>query len=360
MSEKKWGYRKALVGLFGACAMCSVLVTQFGEDLATQSLDDFAKEKDIPMRVFDGLPHKDSTRVYHKNLAGFFYDAGHLTWTSAEMSSRAIISNDERYILRGVVKGITATAVYPFVVTMQVVNNLIGGDLNAYALPGISANDTCYINPPEEMTLTSFINQFTDIPQEHLSDISDEVSPTVPIMVHEAEHCNLVLEETLKERDLASFTTGGESNADNQYMKIHKTVYPQSDMDKIFFYTRAVSLFSREHVFDGGHATSLNVDAYLSGVKMPSREQAYHNYNHLNELIKKELLDFESDDEGAYYQASYKAVQKILRDSDELTPFMRRAAEIYIEGVEYLADKSPLFTVPDVPPKTQALQGPSV
>ena len=360
MSNKRKIVGKPLTALFCASAAASILLTQLGEGVSTQSLEEFARDKDIPMQVFEDLPHKDHTRVYRDNIAGFYYDVGHNTWTTADLLSKQIVSNDERIYLRATVKVGSSVLIYPATLAMQLLGNLVAGDLNAYAIPGVSSADTCYINPPGDMTLVSFIHQFTDIPEEHLSDITDEVAPIVPIMAHEAEHCNLVLGETFKERGLKSFTTGGESNADNHYMKMHKSIYPQSNMDKSFFYTRAVSLFSRENIFDGGHATSLNVDAFLNGVEMPSREQAYYNYGHLNELIKKELLDFESDDDGAYYQAAYQAVQKLLRESDELTPFMRRAAEIYLEGVEYLADKSPLFTTSATPHKAQVLQGPLV
>lgn len=353
----KAALKRPLVSIFGACAICSVLSTQLAEPLAVQDLDDYAADNGIPHQVFEGIPYQDNIKVYRNNPAGFFYDAGVSSYRTTKYMSHQLFEDEDSNFARGAVSVPIIALMYPVTVVNQVIGNIFGGDLNAYALPGYTESGTAYINPPGDMTVKEFIHQFTNIPEEHISDIEDEVAPLIPIMAHEAKHSELILSKTAKERGLNSFVLGGEVEADNHYMSVHDDVFPNSDMDKIFFYTRAVSLFSRESIFDAGHATSLNVDAFLKGEDQPTREQAYYNYGHMNELIKKRLIDFDSEDEGEYYQAVYNAVKDILENEETVTPLMRRTGELYLEGVEYIADKSPLFKAPKPQLKTQASFG---
>jgi hypothetical protein len=364
MEVLKYARKISLAKTFAAAALCSLISIYVAEPLAVQDLDDYAQDNNIPTEVFDGLPYKDQTKVYRKNLAGFFYDVGVSSWRMSKALGHKAFNEDDETLIRGAVTGAVLPLVYSYSLVLRTASNVtmavLGYDINAYALPAYTADGECVINPPNEMTVREFIHQFTDIPKEHLSSFSDDISPIMPIMVHEAEHCGLILSQTLKERSLNSFTLGGEASADNQYMKQHQRLYPDSSLDRVFLYTRAVSLLSRKS-FDAGHATSLNVDAYIRGAKPPTREEAYYNYGHLNELVKKELLDFKAlgdDEDGEYYQAVYGVVQ-VLLNGDELTPLMRRAAELYVEGVEYIADNSPLFKAPEIQPKAQSISLPA-
>lgn len=359
MGEARRIVSKTLTTVFGFCALCSVASIHLGESFSVQSLDSFAKQNDIPEEVFEGLPYRDQTKVYKDNLAGFFYSAGALSWRQSRATGKGLFDKDDEKVHAAVASGVTLPFTYVYNLSSLAfsagANKVLNIDINAYALPAYTADGTCLIKPPKDISQAEFIHQFTNIPDAHITQMKEEVRPMVPIMAHEAKHCELILGRTLKERALDSFVLGEEISADNHAMTYHDVLYPNSDFDQIFLYTRTVSLFSRKHVGDANHATSLALEAFLEQENQPARETVYHNYKHLRELVKRELLDLETDfldEKGVYYQEVYKVMHKLL-ESEGLTPEMRRMAELYIEGINVIADKSPLFReAPAVKPQS--------
>jgi hypothetical protein len=72
---------------------------------------------------------------------------------------------------------------------------------------------------------------------------------------------------------------------------------------------------------------------------MPTRDEAYYAYAHLQELLDVEMMSYDEDTDGRPYdEALYEALERIITNDDSAytSPLVKRAAELYIEGHDYI------------------------
>lgn len=322
-----------LLRLLAAFGLASALVVNFGEDKASQTLDDYAAENDIPMEIFEGLD-TDKMRVYRGNAYSYLHMPGQ---TSGNVF-RASTNEGDESTLEVLGAGASAVISYPFALVQSFYDAATQEPMGAYALPGVTSNDTCFIRPSGEAPVSELVHIFTGIPESDLPDFEDaEHIVSAIILAHEARHCD----EALAEKEglfagLQSLTIESETEADYHAMINIEEIFPDSDIPEIVRHARAMSPY-RKGAPSAGHATALALDAYFNDRAMPTREEAHYTNEYLMEVVRREMADFDGDtDSREYYEAVYEVMQDVIDNPTQFAPPLAiRAAQLYLEAVDF-------------------------
>lgn len=182
------------------------------------------------------------------------------------------------------------------------------------------------------------------------------------LLLHEATHCDQPVGADSKVLTLANET---ESDINALFLLRQNGA---TDEDIAFIkHMRAVSPYSRK-VEDTHHATALALDALTTpGTEFPDLGEMYLSNEYLKRIVNARLKHRDTTNE-EYAESVYYVMKDILAyEALGRYPLTRRAAEMYVEGFEYLAPNAPAVknnrkTMPVAPriPITPALPVPGV
>tara|TARA_R110002111_G_scaffold169908_2_gene235722 strand:+ start:364 stop:1587 length:1224 start_codon:yes stop_codon:yes gene_type:complete len=350
----KWTATTAIAAT-AVLGLATASVYGLGQDLATDSYQDYANANGIPQAIVDHSPVKDKIRVYKNDISTYFYKVGQMT--AYETSYQLAVDESKEEIEEGASFGRAWRTAYYGITNwadnMASITVKNQHPLGAYSLT-LPGSDTCYLNPPDDMTLPEFVSQFTSIHPDNLLDLESlkEINPKIPVMIHEASHCSSNPPISFMDSFMASYTLQGEARADSDAAEMINKHFKDSIMPEIFYNIRAVAPLRSPYSVGASHATAPLIDSPLNDGEKFSREDVYAAYIHLNELVKARTLNYKplADDEIPYWLATYIVIKfDILNDKNlDVTRATHRAAELYVEGVEYL--------VPDLAPQVKPAQ----
>jgi hypothetical protein len=361
-SAAKWTSKTAIAAT-AVLGIATVSIYNLGENLATDSYQDYANENGIPQAFVDHSPVKDNIRVYKNDTSTYFFKVGQNT--AYETGYRLAVDEANGDIEEGASFGRAWRAAYygtaSWVQNMSSVTVENQHPLNAYALR-IPGDETCYINPPGEMTLPEFASLFTGIHPDNLLDLDSakEISPKIPVMIHEASHCSNNQPLSIIDAFMASYTLQGEARSDSDASLLINEHFKDSIMPELLYNIRAVAPLRSPFGVGASHATAPLIDSPLNDGEKFSREDVYAAYIHLNELVKARSLAYRPDMHGPYWLATYAVIKgSILKDDSlDITRATRRAAELYVEGVEYLVPELAPQVKPSLPKQPGFLEDP--
>jgi hypothetical protein len=358
----RWSAKTA-IAVTAVLGLTTVSIYNFGENLATDSYQDYANENGIPQAIVDHSPVKDNIRVYKNDTSTYFFKVGQNT--AYETGYRLAVDEANEEIEEGAsfgrawraaFYGVTSWAQYMSSVQVENLH-----PLNAYALK-IPGDDKCYINPPGEMTLPEFVNLFTSIHPDNLLDLdgAKEIDPKIPVMIHEASHCSNNPPLSIIDAFMASYRLQGEARSDSDASVLINEHFKDSIMPELLYNIRAVAPLVSPFGVDAIHATTPLIDSPLNDGEEFSREDVYAAYIHLNELVKARSLGYNPAAHGPYWFASYAVIKGVILEDDKLdiTRATRRAAELYVEGVEYLVPELAPQVKPQPPKQPSFLEDP--
>lgn len=340
-SSVKWA-----TGLAGAFVLALGLTTagvyKYGEELATDSFSEYSQKNGIPQEVVDYFPNNDKIRVYENNKWTHFYQVGQ--WTDYEVQAR--IDQDIRMghlpedgglstTWKKISYGAHAWAKYMATTDVENVH-----PLGAYALR-LPTQDSCYINPAGDMTLSEFTSMFTGIHSDDLLtlDNDNEIDPKIPVMIHEAAHCATNTPPmSIIEAYMESHRLLGEAESDQEAYDLVEKHFEGTIMPELLQHIRAVAPLTSPFGVDAIHASTPLVDSPMNEGKEFSRADVYAAYVHLNEIVKEKTKGYHPMFHGPYWYPTYVVIKEdILKDPNiDITDATRHAAELYVKGIEYL------------------------
>ena len=112
------------------------------------------------------------------------------------------------------------------------------------------------------------------------------------------------------------------------------------EVSELLQHLRAVSPFSRIGIADASHSTSISIGAHIDGEEGPDKTDIYYANLQLQEMVAQRI--FAEDMKNSvfpYYILVYMAMYDILdTPSENRSPLVNKAAELYIEGIDYFSD----------------------
>lgn len=221
--------------------------------------------------------------------------------------------------------------------------------LSKYAQTYTGRNkDICYIYGPKKAPANRYIREFTGIPESHLGNFGNRAGEELYsyIIRHEAKHCDFfndmktMLGEEFKnysQNELLAFSN--ELMPDIFAIRSIEEENPDSNIRDMVKYIRAVTPFSRpdkEFLYDR-YAIALELELAEEGALRRHSDIVRANRG-LHKLIRDNVSQRSGE---AYYLSVYRTLKTMLDEKQIHGPLKRRAAELYIEGIDYLADNAP-------------------
>lgn len=326
----------------GLCAVFSTATHLMPEDWVTDSLEDYEQEHGLVVPVLESVDTKN-IRVYNpSNPLTYFHRPGQMVinvfkavnmgYYPADITGDGEAQAWEK-LLSASWKSTTLYTTNMFESITQGVAAIFT-DAGAFALPAIDkeTGGFCYIYPPQERSYSEFVNMFTGIPEEYIADYGiDNKTLETWTMLHEARHCDWY----------------GEGGADIHAVQRMLQEPGNENLAKMMLAARAMSPFSREMMStlmmeDTEHATALYLD-YSSDEVLPFlyEDELEAKAEQVAALVRVRIQSGQFSAEN--YQAEvYLAMHDILESRvAQRDPYILRQAELYIEGMEFLAPEMP-------------------
>jgi hypothetical protein len=326
----KLGIGLSVTGLAASVAI-SAAALRWGDDTVSEPIAAYMQRKDLPKELLSGIRNTD-IRVYRHSLLTPFHTAG----ISGLQIAGDVWNDPDAGLLDKISAGFTALPGYVNALDEGLRDYKDNDPYDAYTLPPAAEGMACYIRPPGDSSVFAAAAALSGLPEENMRPL-----PGAPngghraIMAHEIVHCDHDDYDPFASAQLES-----EIDADIAGVSKVADVEGSDDILVILKYARAVGAFSQPDAFDADHATALMMDAAQRGAALPSREDVFYANSQLNEMLQKRLEDYDPDKAGApYYIAAYKEMRKIVGERTPTTaPLVVRAAQLYIEGVDYLTE----------------------
>jgi hypothetical protein len=351
-STLKWGFRAAAAGI-GVSAAISAGALMWGQDATSEPIHDYLKRTGQSEKILATVANSN-IRVYRHTLLTPFYQAGR---TGAD-ALKEIWTDPGASRLGKTVQ--TPFVLVPY--TDSLLDNLLDAAVhiawNAHTIPVNNPKDICYIRPPDDnISMKEAAQALSGLPQKLMRDIPGDSKNAGrdAIMAHEAVHCDHGQNEPFKSAPLEH-----EMRADLEGMRNMAEINGGSRAMTVFKYARAVSIFSQPGFFDQEHATALLLDAVQRGAEPPTREEVYYANGELSEIVNRALAGYDEEERERepYYRAVYREMQNVIAArTANSSPLVIRAAQLYIEGVDYLIDankekslKSEIRAIPALKP----------
>lgn len=389
-------------------------------DWASDPIDDYLQKQGYDAAILEGVEHKD-IRVYRDNALTFtFHAAGNMTGLNKEIVTEV---NDSLMGLFGVV------ASYPMNFVTSLGMSFV--KYNAFAVPAYHDDGTCFVvSLSDSVDSKRMISVLSGIPEHHLALDKEKLDEWVPLMVlgHEARHCdngrdrypaivglyklrNEYQDAYLEELDKAVFEQGAEAGIsdldamleDNERLKalqkqiviktrevgrqtltgetdsdIHsvprlREVFPDSNVDKVMTYARAVSPFAGNlRLGTESHSTASGLDAFIQGEDTPASNDVWEAI-YLGKMLMRYAHFMNSDEpivsHHDYTLENYHIAKQVVmpyleqrRDESFLRGdrsvsygLVLDQLRLFVEGVEYMVKpeslaKSEFSKETDIPP----------
>jgi hypothetical protein len=326
----KWSFRAAAAGL-GASIAVSAGAVHWGQARLSEPVAVYLARTGQDPRILAGVKGPE-IRVYRRGALVPFHQAGR-----AGQKALQEIWEDPEAGLPAKLLGTALGALPAYAVTLggALASEALDDPFDAYALPpGDAPDDACYIRPPGPSSLAEAMQALSGLPAEDMRPIPGPANEgRDAVMAHEAVHCGQA-----PDADLSSVALGNEMEADIEGMGRVAAIEGDDHVMTALKYARAVGVFSQPDSFDRDHATALALDAAQRGKPLPEREEVYYANGQLREMVESRLRGFDPEQaDMPYYRAVYEAMQDILAAPGPYAPpLVRRAARLYIEGVDFL------------------------
>ena len=216
----------------------------------------------------------------------------------------------------------------------------------AEAFPSEDSSGTCniYVTHPS-MTRAETIHQLSTIPRKYVRPPSGPDLTFLRVLFHEARHCD---QYSLSEDGLA-----GEVNADLYGARVVSSLPGGAEEAKTLKYMRAVRGLLGEGTT---HVMALALDAQEKGQPVPglavmeAANQVLYDALYAAGVLHPDIHGYSYEEEGDLLRSVYHFLKDgLAKNSFDTDPLARRAAELYVEGLEALAPG--LLAAHSLPPK---------
>jgi hypothetical protein len=318
-------YKKSLKWIFAASAGLIVgpALLSYGVNsvpsTVSDSFDKYLEENNVGSSFLEEIENKD-IKVFKRDSALIpFYFAGLYLKNQTE----AIMDyEDANFIEKMGALSILYTFEHASVLEQLYANINDIKDSGTFAEAQINlATKECMIFGPENKQSAEIISDISRIPLDDIRkfNIDDDLLFSF-IVRHEASHCDFYSEAGA---DLFAVRTIENETANDEVRDIIK-------------YMRAVAPFAwdRDEFLYDSHAVAVNLDKAEQGSSFYFQNILAAGNKSLHDLVKEKVVQKPGEE---YYLAVYRTLKEMLDNRKVYGTVTRQAAELYVEGVEYLA-----------------------
>lgn len=348
---------------FAAAALTVGATYKMG--LGTETYEEYGEREGVPTEIVQNTKDLDTVRVYEKNTAGYLYKVGQYTAMDM-MFAEQRLGEDASWLKKTWTQGVTGAHSLLVNASYHYDAHFNQHPLGANALRGNWTPDgNCYINAPGEFEdMAVFAYYMTGIHPGYLTDLQGkkDIDPKIPVMIHEVSHC-VDFPEPRSIHDVYAPTSvlGGEVAADDDAHKAMIEYFKNADASEDWYHIRAVSALSHPLGFGASHSTSPLVQSPLNDGHEYSKEEIYAAYVYLNLLVKDLQADIHPyfglhpmAGQDIYFLDTYVKLYQILNGNEyELKGAEKRAAQLYLDGVQHLVPAVKELDHSKIPLKTK-------